>query len=209
MQVTDITEQKKLTGRLNLFIDGAYYCSIAARLVEERRVYIGMQVSEEELNRIIFESDRQKAFDYACAYVGKHPSTAKAVKEKLYDKGYGKAVVEHVLFKLKDYGFVDDRSFALEYFEAKKSTCGTKKIAMKLREKGVSEEDIAAIYEQEDKGEMLKAALRVTKRHKGDKIADEKYLAKLHRFLMSRGYDYDIISMCISYAKGEYDEDID
>lgn len=209
MQVTDITEQKKLTGRLNLFIDGAYYCSIAARLVEERRVYIGMQVSEEELNRIIFESDRQKAFDYACAYVGKHPSTAKAVKEKLYDKGYGKAVVEHVLFKLKDYGFVDDRSFALEYFEAKKSTCGTKKIAMKLREKGVSEEDIAAIYEQEDKGEMLKAALRVTMRHKGDKIADEKYLAKLHRFLMSRGYDYDIISKCISYAKGEYDEDID
>ena len=209
MQVTDITEQKKLTGRLNLFIDGAYYCSIAARLVEERRVYIGMQVSEEELNRIIFESDRQKAFDYACAYVGKHPSTAKAVKEKLYDKGYGKAVVEHVLFKLKDYGFVDDRSFALEYFEAKKSTCGTKKIAMKLREKGVSEEDIAAIYEQEDKGEMLKAALRVTKRHKGDKIADEKYLAKLHRFLMSRRYDYKISSKCISYAKGEYDEDID
>ena len=209
MQVTDITEQKKITGRLNLFIDGAYYCSIAARLVEERRVYIGMDISAEKLDRIIFESDRQKAFDYACAYVGKHPSTEKAVKEKLYGRGYGKAVVEHVLDKLKDYGFVDDKSYALDYFEAKKGSCGTRKIAMKLREKGVSEEDIAEIYLQEDKGEMLKSALRVTKRHKGDKLADEKYLARLHRFLASRGYDYDIISKCISYAKGESNEDID
>ena len=100
MKVTDITEQKKITGRVNLFIDGAYYCSIAARLVEERRVYIGMEVSAEELDRIIFESDRQKAFDYACAYVGKHPSTVKAVKEKLFNRGYGKAVVEHVIAKM-------------------------------------------------------------------------------------------------------------
>ena len=120
MRITDITEQKKITGRLNLFIDGAYYCSIAARLIEERRVYIGMEVSTDELDRIIFESDRQKAFDYACAYVGKHPSTVKAVKEKLYGKGYGKAVVEYVVDKLKDYGFLDDAEFASDYFQAKK-----------------------------------------------------------------------------------------
>ena len=209
MKVTDITEQKKITGRVNLFIDGAYYCSIAARLIEERRVYIGMEVSAEELDRIIFESDRQKAFDYACAYVGKHPSTVKAVKEKLFNRGYGKAVVEHVIAKMSDYGFLDDRSFALDYFDAKKGSVGTKKIAMNLRLKGVSEEDIAAIYEQEDKEEMLKSALRVTKRHMGEKFPDEKYLARLHRFLASRGYDYDIIAKCISYAKGGEDESFD
>lgn len=209
MRITDITEQKKITGRLNLFMDGAYYCSIAARLVEERRVYIGMEVSADELDRIIFESDRQKAFDYACAYVGKHPSTVKAVKEKLYGKGYGKAVVEYVVDKLKDYGFLNDAEFASDYFQAKKSSCGTRKIAAKLREKGVSEGDIAVIYEQVDQEEMLDAALRATKRHMGTKIPDEKYLARLHRFLASRGYDHDIISKCLSFAKGNYDEDID
>ncbi len=209
MRITDITEQKKITGRLNLFIDGAYYCSIAARLIEERRVYIGMEVSSDELDRIIFESDRQKAFDYACAYVGKHPSTVKAVKEKLYGKGYGRAVVEYAVDKLKDYGFLDDAEFASDYFQAKKDSCGTRKIAAKLREKGVSEEDIAVIYEQVDQEEMLDAALRATKRHMGTKIPDEKYLARLHRFLASRGYDHDIISKCLSFAKGKYDEDID
>ena len=209
MRITDITEQKKITGRLNLFIDGAYYCSIAARLIEERRVYIGMEVSTEELDRIIFESDRQKAFDYACAYVGKHPSTVKAVKEKLYGKGYGRAVVEYVVDKLKDYGFLDDAEFASDYFQAKKGSCGTRKIVAKLREKGVSEEDIAVIYEQVDQEEMLDAALRATKRHMGTKIPDEKYLARLQRFLVSRGYDHDIVSKCLSFAKGKYDEDID
>ena len=209
MRITDITEQKKITGRLNLFIDGAYYCSIAARLIEERRVYIGMEVSSDELDRIIFESDRQKAFDYACAYVGKHPSTVKAVKEKLYGRGYGKAVVEYVVDKLKDYGFLNDAEFASDYFQAKKGSCGTRKIAAKLREKGVSEEDIAVIYEQVDQEEMLDAALRATKRHMGTKIPDEKYLARLHRFLVSRGYDHDIVSKCLSFAKGKYDEDID
>ena len=56
---------------------------------------------------------------------------------------------------------------------------------------------------------MLDAALRATKRHMGTKIPDEKYLARLHRFLVSRGYDHDIVSKCLSFAKGKYDEDID
>lgn len=60
MKVTDITDQKKNKDRVNLFLDGAYYCSIAARLVEERRVYIGLEIDGRELERIIFESDRQK-----------------------------------------------------------------------------------------------------------------------------------------------------
>ena len=209
MRITDITEQKKITGRLNLFIDGAYYCSIAARLVEERRVYIGMEVSTEELDRIIFESDRQKAFDYACAYVGKHPSTVKAVKEKLYGRGYGKAVVEYVVDKLKDYGFLDDREFALDYYEARKDGCGIRKIASKLKEKGVSEKDLAAIYENEDRECALKGALKATKKHMAGKAVDEKYLARLYRFLLSRGYDGEIVSECLAYAKGKRDEDLD
>lgn len=209
MKVTDITEQKKKTGRLNLFLDGEYHCSIAARLVEERRVYIGMEVDAEELAKIIFESDRQKAFDYACAYVGRHPSTAKAVKEKLYEKGYGKAVVEYVLAKMKEYGFVDDRAFAADYFEARRGSCGIKKIALKLREKGVSEQDIAVIYELEDKESALQSALTAAKRHQGNKPADEKYLAKLYRFLSARGYESEIISKCMAQAKRDSDEGVD
>ena len=49
MKVTDITDQKKNKDRVNLFLDGAYYCSIAARLVEERRVYIGLEIDGREL----------------------------------------------------------------------------------------------------------------------------------------------------------------
>lgn len=209
MKVTDITDQKKNKDRVNLFLDGAYYCSIAARLVEERRVYIGLEIDGRELERIIFESDRQKAYDMACAYLSKRAATVRTIESKLYERGFGRAVVEYVTEKLKDYGFLDDREFALDYYEARKDGCGIRKIASKLKEKGVSEKDLAAIYENEDRECALKGALKATKKHMAGKAVDEKYLARLYRFLLSRGYDGEIVSECLAYAKGKRDEDLD
>ena len=165
MKVTDITDQKKNKDRVNLFLDGAYYCSIAARLVEERRVYIGLEIDGRELERIIFESDRQKAYDMACAYLSKRAATVRTIESKLYERGFGRAVVEYVTEKLKDYGFLDDREFALDYYEARKDGCGIRKIASKLKETGVSEKELAAIYENEDRECALKGALKATKKH--------------------------------------------
>ena len=55
----------------------------------------------------------------------------------------------------------------------------------------------------------MKGALKATKKHMVGKTVDEKYLARLYRFLLSRGYDGEIVSECLAYAKGKRDEDID
>lgn len=207
MTITDITDQKKNRGRMNLFIDGSFYCSVPARLVEDRTVSIGMMIDKDGLDRIVFESDRRIAFEYACNYLGKFPSTIKCLKDRLYDKGYGRAVVEYVIDQLISYKYLDDEEYARAYYYAVCNKFGLKRIAAELAKKGVCDNDINVIYTlAAEENTQLSSALAATQKHCANAVIDEKYMARLYRFLCSRGYDGDTVRKCLDYVRSKKDE---
>lgn len=123
--------------------------------------------------------------------------SAKTLKGKLLDRGYGEGDAAEAVEKLKDLGFLDDSAYA-ESFGRKYAARGysSRRIELELKKKGVSPEDAAAEALKHKDGDFARAALWAEKTLGGAE-ADEKNKAKVARKLSALGYDtytiYDII----------------
>lgn len=83
---------------------------------------------------------KQEAF----RLLGRRPMTRKKVRDRLLSKGHGEAIVDEVLDRLVDDGWLDDRAFALEYAREllRRRSAGPRLVRAKLEEQGVSAEII-------------------------------------------------------------------
>lgn len=203
-EITKLAPKAKNPDRLDLHLDGKFYCSIDALVAAKHTLYEGKEIDSADLDKILWESDRQRAFDWALDYVSRYPSTVKGVTRKLYDKGFGKSVVELTVEKMKSYGYLDDAEYARAYVAVGGKVKGAKRLESELKSKGVGAEEIAdalAGYDGED------TALALARRHsRGKDLDDRTYLAKLGNYLMYRGFGWDEVSRCITRLKREREE---
>lgn len=118
-------------------------------------------------------------------------------------RGWGVAEAERrdVLHRLIEQRFIDDRRYAEAYTREKSRLAGwgARKIATKLREKGISRDIIAEVLSSLD-GEELATRLddRLLRKLRTTKAASEYELrGKLLRYALSLGYDYDMAAESI------------
>ena len=195
--ITEVKPNKRDKDRVNLYLDGEYYGSISALVAAAKRLEEGKEIDEKELANIIFESDKRNAFEYALGYISRYVCTEKKIAQKLYDKGYGKVVVEYTIEKLKSYNYIDDREYAVRYVEVNRGVKGTRRLRDELKQRGVASEYIECALKSVTNEEDDAYAIAV-KHAAGNDLADEKYVARLVRFLSYRGYGHDVIARCLS-----------
>lgn len=198
-KITDITLQSKNVERVNLFVDGKFYAGVSRIAVYNHKLAVGTEIDEKTLDKVIFDSDKDKAFDYALTYISRYTPTEKILKTKLYDKGYGKLVVDYTLDKCKKYGYIDDGEYARSYVALNSSVKGKNRLRAELRAKGV---DDAHIDKALQGLKQTASCSEVAKKHsKNADVHDPKYRAKLIRFLQYRGYEWEDISQALSVLK--------
>lgn len=196
MIITGITLQTKNTERVNLFVDGEFYAGVSALSAYKFRLEVGMEIDKPQLDKVLLDSDKDKAFDYALTYISKYTPTEKILKNKLYEKGYGKVVVEYVADKCKGYGYINDEEYARSYVALNSNIKGKNRLKMELRAKGVDEKYIQSAL---DKMPDSNACEELAKKHsKNQDLHDPKYRAKLIRFLQYRGYEWEDISQALA-----------
>ncbi len=199
MKITGITMQSKNIDRVNLYIDGAFYCGVSRIAVYNNKLEVGMEIEQSTLDKLIFDSDKDKAFDYALTYISKYTPTAKILTNKLYEKGYGKIIVDYTVEKCEHYGYINDEEYARSYVALNAAIKGKTRLKMELRNKGVSDDKIDSALEQMPQND---ACQNLAKKHsKNQDIHDPKYRAKLIRFLQYRGYEWEDISQALATLK--------
>ena len=145
----------------------------------------------------------------ATAYLNRSPHTEKEVRDYLHRKGYEPEEVVDAVAQLREYGFLDDLSYAKLYFEYGFEKGRAKdRISRELAEKGVVRDMIEQAYsELEDIPDEYETALAIATRivQESGGINDEmsyadrqKLQAKIVRRLASRGFGG---SVCYSAAK--------
>lgn len=98
--------------------------------------------------------------------------------------------------------YIDNRRYAEAYTREKSqlSGWGERKIALKLREKGIEQKTINAVLaplrEDETKAERLQTKLE-RKLHTTKAVNDYELRGKLLRYALSLGYEYDTAMECI------------
>lgn len=200
-EITSITPQKKDKSRCNIELDGKFCCGMKLDTVLKNGLKTGMSVDADFLSRLQLESEKLTALDKALKHISVSMKTEKEIRDFLKKKGYLEDVTEYVLAKMKDYGYVDDETFASSYTEGASRRKGSRLIQLELRQKGVDEQIIeSALLSLTDETESAKRCLA---KYMRGKTFDEATIRKAYRNLLSKGFDYDTAKQAIESLKNE------
>ena len=200
--ITSIIKQKK-GERVSVFIDGEFYCGLDCLTLLKYSLKEGMDIDPEILSSIQVESERQSATDKAFAYATRYFKPERKVREYLKEKGYLRELIDEIIAKLKDYGYVDDEKYAATYVSVNAERKGVNKIKMDLLSAGIPQDIVALAIEELDGqyGACLKYAKRYALNHQP---LDKN---KLMRHLYSKGFSFEDIKRACNNLDEEEDEE--
>ncbi len=186
MIITSITAQKK-GERVNIFIDDKFSCGISAESLVKFRLKKGQEISQQRLDEVCLESDKEVAFGKVLGLLNRRMKTRKEIEKYLYDKGYAPVVIEDCISKLLQYKYIDDEHYADAFVEANYYKSGKKMIRYKLAQKGIKDKDITLKLEQmPNQYDVVKALACKYMKNKEHTLAVGQ---KLYRYLLSKGFD--------------------
>lgn len=131
--------------------------------------------------------------------------SAEELKQRLIKKGYDNDIIDGIMSKLKEYGYIDDNKLAEKLLKVaiREKFYGKKMIKAFLLSKGIDESIISKMQlsDEDFKESATKFVLKKQKSLEGLSKNDRN--KKLIKALQCRGHDYETISKVLS-LKGEY-----
>ena len=122
--------------------------------------------------------------------------TEKEVRDKLILKGYEENSINKSIEFLKEYNFINDDNYTKVFIHDKLKSQGSQKIKYTLIQKGISkdsiDEELSNLNKENEKNVALNIAkkkLDIIKKKENDNY---KISGKLYRYLISKGYGYDV-----------------
>lgn len=195
MIITSIEPQKKHKDRVNIYLDGEYFCAMSLFASMKYGIKEGREIDEEKMSYIRSRGDVEVAIDKAMKHLSKSQKTEKEMTDFLLTKGFEQDTIDEVLSKLKEYSYIDDVKFATDYVRSYATREGEKKIYFSLRQKGIDEDiinDVLTNYEFDSS-----VPVGLLSKYMQGKPRDIKNKQRAYRFLLSRGFDSDLVRSTI------------
>ncbi|MGG7160563.1 recombination regulator RecX [Clostridium baratii] len=195
-KITKIETGKRNKERVNVYIDDEYAFSINMELVYKFGLKVNEEVNKEKLIEISKSENLSKCKESALRTIERSYKTEKEIRDKLLAKEFDIETVDSTINFLIEYGFIDDSKFVSMYIKDRIRTQGRNKIRYSLISKGVNKLLIEEVFSTLDRDDEMERAiilcekkyLNISKREDDD----FKIKNKLTRYLLGRGYDYDI-----------------
>ena len=194
--ITEISVQKKNKNRCNIYIDNVFAFAVSNELIYKENLKIGMIIDEEKLKKIAYEENLINCKETALKIIERSYKTKKEMIKRLLEKGYALEEVNETLKFLEEYNFINDESYTKAFINDRTKTQGKQKIKYALKNKGVSdeiiEEELSKLDMEKEKENANILALKkynILIKRESDKY---KLKEKIIRFLISRGYDYEV-----------------
>ncbi len=204
--ITEISEQKRDKKRVNLYLDGAFYCGLSLETVYRYRLKKGMETSEDEIAKMQLESEKTEAFDKVLSYISKALKPKKQVREYLLKKGYTDVVAEHCVKKLEEYDLINDFTYCSAYVRTYRDSKGKKLIERDLRLKGIDFNIIDKAFSEEIDSQDEAVKKLADKYMKGKEPTKENF-AKLYKYILSKGFGYDEAGYAVRYRQEDFSEE--
>ena len=154
-------------------------------------------------------------FRTALRLLGRRDHSAAELVRKLQGRGFGRDIVEAVMAECMRLNYIDDRKFTQNYVRAlKEKGFGVLRVTQMLRSKGIGEELIAAVQEEQaDFEEQCAHCRRVVQKKRRVMTSHRdpaRQKAALYRFLMGRGFGAEVAGRVLhetfAQSAGEGDE---
>jgi regulatory protein len=131
--------------------------------------------------------------------IGRRSHSEHELQQKLHFKKYSYDAIENVIFRLKEYGYINDKNLAEnlfnKYFQANKYSL--KQILYKLKQRGLPDAIIHNLIDDHDDIEEWQSALKIVKVH--FKTLDNTAKEKIYRYLATKGFSSASITKVLDH----------
>ncbi len=151
------------------------------------------------------------AYDAAVRYLGPRPRSVSEIKRHLRTKRFDEAAQDKAIDQLRAQRYIDDEAFARYWVEqrARFRPKGERAIISELMQKGVARETIDVVLGEADPDSETKRARQAIRRPMTRWLSmdDNERKRKIHQYLMSRGFSYEVIEDVIAHPEAEEEAD--
>jgi len=195
MKITKLSRQKRKENRFSLFIDGSFAAGLSAETVTRLHLSEGKEIDPEQLQKAIFEEERQRALNYAFRLLSYRGRSEKEILERLKRYGYSEPVINATMEEVKNAGLIDDKKFAVMFAQDRLNLAkkGKRVIFIELLRKGVPKSDVEeALKKINDETEVAKKLIEKYK-NRYARLEPKKRKKKLYDLLLRRGFTFKTI----------------
>lgn len=118
--------------------------------------------------------------------------TAAELAQKFRENRYPECVITYVLDRFTEYGFIDDRRYAKRYVESVGKKKSVKQLHLDLTRKGIDRAILDDVL-SDPAQEMTALTSLIEKRCKNSDLSDPKEWNKQVRYLIGKGFSYDMV----------------
>jgi len=202
VKITKLGYQKKDPNRVNVYIDDQFAVGLEVNDIVTLGLYKDQEISQEQLKKIIGESEFGKLFNSALNFISFRPRSEWEIRHKLKFKTKDSKLIDNVIEKLKKIDQVNDLNFAKWFVDQRQTfrSMGQRGIKYELLKKGIDRKTTESVFTvAENMSDAVLASRLIEKMVSRLKAIDydrknlPKTKAKLQRFLSSRGFGWETI----------------
>jgi regulatory protein len=190
MKITAIKQQEKRQGRYSIFVDDKYAFSLSENALLDQKITIGLEIGQAELAAFKDASKFDKAYNLVLAYVARRPRSEWELRDYFRRKDIDEDAGDQIMTRLKDYGYVNDLSFARSWVENRRllKPVSKRRLILELRQKHVGDEIARQVLEEDETSDRDTLSQLVERKRKQTRYQDDQ---KLMQYLVRQGYSYD------------------
>ena len=197
MKITKITQQVKRADRYSVYLEGKYKFSLGENELLKLGLHSGQEITEAELANYQDESAYGKWFDRTLNLLSFRLRSEWEFRDYLKHKNCPPEIIDKILNKLSNSGYVNDEQFAKRWVENRRLLKATsrRKLTQELKQKRISNDIIDKVLaddkNQTDEREVLRQLVAKKITRYPDKL-------KLMQYLARQGYNYEDIKIVLA-----------
>jgi regulatory protein len=197
--ITRLEPQVHNEDRVSIFLDDEFALGIHKDLVVKHQLSVGMKLSPDALRRLERDAQYIDAKQRALDYLAYKPRTEAEVRRTLRGTDALPNVIDDVVARLTELGYLDDEAYAHDYAHNRFSSkqYGPVRIRRELKERGVDRHVADAAVDQLFAEVDARAAAWSHAEKRWPRLDDEddprRRRQKMYRYLRRRGFASDTI----------------
>ena len=209
MLVTEVQKQKKHLTKL--LFDNGEEAFLDNDICINYSLKPETQISEEELKKLIYESEYVRAKSRALWYLDRADRTEKGMYEKLVGAGFDRKASAAVVGRFVEVGLIDDRRFAENFAEKWRDANISKREGIKkMLLKGVPYDIAKEVFSETEVDEEEQVRAVIEKKY-ARKLEQENGVQRVYAALVRKGFSFSAVrnalkkySEELEYSEEEY-----
>ena len=158
---------------------------------------------------------RRRTFERAVKLLAAKPRSIAELRERLLQgKGINGEVVETVISRLQEYGYLNDERFAFSYasYKVKQKPVGRRRLERDLKlkkvESGVANEALEMVYSETSEEQLIDQAIAKRLRIRG-RPKNRTEAKSLFEHLLRQGFQFELVSDKVRSLATDFTDDTD